>query len=117
MATAIVTALAEALGRPALAVPIPDPLERAAGLQLAEEIGTDGFVLGEERAAAGEGCGVGEHRVPGGTVRAHVRLRPDGERVIEDVWFEGDARSRGAPARHASGTGRVGHRSVLCQRR
>ncbi len=90
VATTIVTALTEALGRSALAVPIPDPLERAAGLQLAEEIGTDGFVLGEERAAAGEGYGVGEHRVPGGTVRAHVRLRPGGERVIEDLWFEGD---------------------------
>jgi len=86
----VVAALAEALGRPVQAMPVPDRLERAAAALLAEEIGTEAFVMGEDRAAGAEECAVGEHRVPGGTVRAHVRLRPGGGRVIEEVWFEGD---------------------------
>jgi lipoate-protein ligase A len=33
---------------------------------------------------------VGERAAPGGTVRAHLRLRPGTEPVLQDVWFEGD---------------------------
>ena len=88
--TVIVASLAEALGRSAQPVAVPEPLERAAATWLAEEIGTEAFVHGEDGDGPAPHCATGEHSVAGGTVRAHVRLRPGAERVIDDIRFEGD---------------------------
>lgn len=54
-----------------------------------EEVGRDDFV-DEPYAPDGPDVRVGEHRAPGGTIRAHLRLRPGGARLIQDVLIEGD---------------------------
>ncbi|MDP9135210.1 MAG: hypothetical protein M3N56_10345 [Actinomycetota bacterium] len=87
---AVSDALAGSVGRLARSADVPAWLEEMAAEHLAEEVGTDAFVLGEPHDEAGEGYRVGEHRASGGTVRAHLRLRPGEEPVIDDVWFEGD---------------------------
>lgn len=69
---------------------VPPSLEDAAHAAHDAEIGTDGFVLGPAPPAAGEAWLTGEHRAPGGTIRAHLRLWPSADAVIQDVWFEGD---------------------------
>lgn len=55
-----------------------------------EEIGTDAFVLGEV-LPRGEDVLTGEHRAPGGTVRAHLRLEGSSDtRRIREVLITGD---------------------------
>lgn len=87
---AVVDALAGTIDRPARPTAIPAGLEAMAATRRAEEIGTDTFVWGEPHDSAADEQKVGEHRAPGGTVRAHLRLRPGVEPVIDNVWFEGD---------------------------
>ena len=86
----VVASLAHALGRRAEAAAVPQALARAAEAWLVDEIGTERFVRGEYRHGPAERCGTGERRVAGGTVRAHVRLGPGAEPVIDDIRFEGD---------------------------
>lgn len=70
--------------------PMQPPSELAAEVRRIHdaEIGTDAFV-DEVQAPGGPPWIVGERRAAGGTIRAHLRLRP-GASVIQDVVFEGD---------------------------
>jgi lipoate---protein ligase len=71
--------------------PLEPPPELAAEARAIHdaEIGTDAFV-DEVRAPGGPPWRTGEHRAAGGTIRAHLRLRPGSPPVIQDVTFEGD---------------------------
>jgi lipoate---protein ligase len=86
VADLVVEALASCLGREPRREAPPDVLESLAARVCADEIGTDAFVAGE--APRGDTLGVlsGQR----GSVRAHLRLRPGSEPVLQDVWFEGD---------------------------
>ncbi len=86
----VVEALAACLSREPRPEAPPAVLEELAARAYAEEIGTEGFVTGEVPPDGVSGILVGERAAPGGTVRAHLRLRPGTEPVLQDVWFEGD---------------------------
>lgn len=70
--------------------PLEPPPELAAEVRWIHdaEIGTDDFV-DEVRVSDGSAWRSGEHQAAGGTIRAHLRLRP-GASVIQDIMFEGD---------------------------
>lgn len=87
--TGLLEAWAKALSLAPERCPVPPELMVAAQTIQDGEIGTDAFVAGLP-PPSGEPWRSGEHRAAGGTIRAHLRLRPSQDAVIQDVWFEGD---------------------------
>lgn len=86
---ALLDAWANALSLAPERCPVPPELTAAAQAIHDDEIGTDAFVAGLP-PPTGEPWGSGEHLAAGGTIRAHLRLRPGQDAVIQDVWFESD---------------------------
>jgi lipoate-protein ligase A len=56
---------------------------------LREDVGTESFVKGQDLDSA-PGVLSGTQRAAGGLIEAHVRLRPSGERRIQQIVFTGD---------------------------
>jgi lipoate---protein ligase len=86
---ALVAGLAEGLDLepgPGAVTPIETEL---ADLLLREEIGTEWFVEGPD-LATGPDVLSGAQRTAGGSIEAHVRLRPGAEQRIQQVVFTGD---------------------------